>query len=269
MHSMISACLTLSRMTSVLCSRRWRLDTGSKKDRTSHFTVSKAWKRSMVRNSKLLCQVRCLNLNNQREKTDLLLLPGPFTFTIGDTTKFGAYEGGGTVTEVKKPEIINFVRRKVLLTCSWSSSVLSLETLFRIVGWTWNVNLWFLENVHARQSPSRISSSGPISIALPGIAQTMGWSKCSLVEILPLSSLRGCFQADAEKFFELVEKLNTLNKEKPVTDELNKHWIKLFSKICTGDVCPVQAVIGGIAAQEVMKVKTERRSVLCDDRCWL
>jgi ubiquitin-activating enzyme E1 len=41
-----------------------------------------------------------------------------------------------------------------------------------------------------------------------------------------------------------------------VTDELNKHWIKLFSKTCTGDLCPMQAVIGGIAAQEAMKAIT-------------
>ena len=34
---------------------------------------------------------------------------GPFTITIGDTSGFGAYEGGGTVTEVKKPETIQFV----------------------------------------------------------------------------------------------------------------------------------------------------------------
>jgi ubiquitin-activating enzyme E1 len=49
--------------------------------------------------------------------------------------------------------------------------------------------------------------------------------------------------------------LNSENREKPFTDELNKNWIKLFSKTCQGDLCPMQAIIGGIAAQEVMKVK--------------
>jgi ubiquitin-activating enzyme E1 len=38
-----------------------------------------------------------------------ILYSGPFTFTIGDTRNFGVYEGGGMVTEVKKPEIVNFV----------------------------------------------------------------------------------------------------------------------------------------------------------------
>ncbi len=61
-------------------------------------------------------------------------------------------------------------------------------------------------------------------------------------------------QTDADKFYELVEKLNKENREQPLTDELNKHWIKLFAKTCTGDLCPIQAVIGGIAAQEAMKV---------------
>ena len=51
-----------------------------------------------------------------------------------------------------------------------------------------------------------------------------------------------------------MEALNKENRENPLTDELNKHWIKLFAKTCTGDLCPMQAVIGGIAAQEAMKV---------------
>ena len=52
-----------------------------------------------------------------------------------------------------------------------------------------------------------------------------------------------------------MEKLNSQDREKPFTDELNKHWIKLFAKTCQGDLCPIQAIIGGIAAQEAMKVE--------------
>lgn len=62
------------------------------------------------------------------------------------------------------------------------------------------------------------------------------------------------FQADAENFYEITDKLNRENRENPLTDELNKTWIKLFAKTCRGNLCPMQAVIGGIAAQEVMKV---------------
>lgn len=61
---------------------------------------------------------------------------------------------------------------------------------------------------------------------------------------------------DANKFFALVQKLNSENREKPLTDDLNEQWIKLFAKTCQGDLCPMQAVIGGIAAQEVMKAVT-------------
>lgn len=62
-------------------------------------------------------------------------------------------------------------------------------------------------------------------------------------------------QSDADKFYEIVEKLNREHGEQPLTEELNKLWIKLFAKTCTGDLCPMQAVLGGVAAQEAMKVR--------------
>ena len=55
-------------------------------------------------------------------------------------------------------------------------------------------------------------------------------------------------QADAEEFL-------TIAKSKQQGDEeLNADLMKLFSSCAAGNVCPIQAVIGGIAAQEVMKV---------------
>ena len=38
-------------------------------------------------------------------------------------------------------------------------------------------------------------------------------------------------------------------------DELDEGLMKSFAYQATGDVCPMQAVIGGITAQEVMKVR--------------
>ncbi|CAF3290858.1 unnamed protein product, partial [Rotaria sp. Silwood2] len=61
---------------------------------------------------------------------------------------------------------------------------------------------------------------------------------------------------DAEKFFNIVNELNCKVPNKLFTDELNKNVIKLFSKICTGDLCPMQATIGGIASQEIIKAVT-------------
>ncbi|CAF3464770.1 unnamed protein product [Rotaria sp. Silwood1] len=146
-------------------------------------------------------------------------VPSPFTITIGDTRKFGIYEGGGTVIEVKKPHEIKFksladsLIEPELLLCDFSKMSMpsNLHLAFQALS-------HFEERYHALPKP---------------------WD-----------------ESDAEKFYEIVEKLNIDNRDKPLTDELNKHWIKLFSKICTGDLCPMQAVIGGIAAQEVMKAVT-------------
>ncbi|CAF4936147.1 unnamed protein product [Rotaria sp. Silwood1] len=63
---------------------------------------------------------------------------------------------------------------------------------------------------------------------------------------------------DADKFYEIVEKLNRENREQVLTDQLNKHWIRLFAKTCTGDLCPIQSVIGGIATEEAINAVTEK-----------
>jgi ubiquitin-activating enzyme E1 len=148
-----------------------------------------------------------------------IAVPSPFTFTIGDTRNFGVYEGGGTVTEVKKPEIVQFK--------SFSESLKDPEMLICDFA-----KMSMPANLHLAYQ------------ALP----------CFQKEYNALP--KPWDESDAEKFVEIVEKLNTENREKPLTEELNKHWIKLFAKICTGDLCPMQAIIGGIAAQEAMKAVT-------------
>jgi len=35
---------------------------------------------------------------------------GPYTFSIGDTTTFGAYKAGGIFTQVKMSKVLEFVR---------------------------------------------------------------------------------------------------------------------------------------------------------------
>ncbi|CAF3847756.1 unnamed protein product [Rotaria sp. Silwood1] len=140
----------------------------------------------------------------------------PFTFTIGDTRCFGSYESGGTVTEVKKSEIVHFksfsesLKDPEMLVCDFSkmSMPANLHLAFQALS-------YFEKQYNALPKP---------------------WDN-----------------ADADKFYEIVEKLK---REQVLTDELNKHWIKLFAKTCTGDLCPMQAIIGGIAAQEAMKAVT-------------
>ena len=62
-------------------------------------------------------------------------------------------------------------------------------------------------------------------------------------------------QADAEKFYQLTVELNCKVPNEPVTDELNRHWIELFAKTCTGDLCPMQTIVGSITALEIIKVE--------------
>ena len=59
-------------------------------------------------------------------------------------------------------------------------------------------------------------------------------------------------QVDAIEFIEEVETLNRVTAAK--VDNLDTDLLKEFSHNAQGDICPVQAFIGGIASQEVMKV---------------
>ncbi|CAF3804490.1 unnamed protein product [Rotaria sp. Silwood1] len=112
----------------------------------------------------------------------------PFTFTIGDTRSFGSYESGGTVTEVKKSEIVHFksfsesLKDPEMLVCDFSkmSMPANLHLAFQALS-------YFEKQYNALPKP---------------------WDN-----------------ADADKFYEIVEKLK---REQVLTDELNKHWIKLF-----------------------------------------
>lgn len=45
-----------------------------------------------------------------------------------------------------------------------------------------------------------------------------------------------------------------LNEKNPNPVEVDENLIRRFSYISQGDISPMQAVIGGITAQEIMKV---------------
>jgi len=59
-------------------------------------------------------------------------------------------------------------------------------------------------------------------------------------------------QADAAKFVAIAQEVNAQNPAK--VDNLDDKLMRTFAYNATGDICPMQAVIGGITAQEVMKV---------------
>ena len=51
-----------------------------------------------------------------------VVVKGPYTFEIGDTSKFGSYLRGGIFTQVKMPKIIDFVR--VLIASRFGSDTI-------------------------------------------------------------------------------------------------------------------------------------------------
>ncbi|CAF0891592.1 unnamed protein product [Didymodactylos carnosus] len=146
-------------------------------------------------------------------------VPSPYTLTIDDTSSFGAYAGGGTVTEVKKPEILQFK--------SFSQSLTEPDMLICDFA-----KMYMPGNLH-------VAFQALCAYKIKYGEPPKPWD-----------------DNDAEKFYELAKEINCKTPDKPITDELNKHVMHLFSKTCTGDLCPMQAVIGGIAAQEVMKAVT-------------
>ena len=62
-----------------------------------------------------------------------------------------------------------------------------------------------------------------------------------------------CRQGDGDRFVELAQEVNAQSGDAKV-DSLDEKLMRLFAYNASGDVCPIQAVIGGVTAQEVMKV---------------
>lgn len=65
----------------------------------------------------------------------------------------------------------------------------------------------------------------------------------------------GCalFQGDAAEVVSLAKERNASTAAK--VDKLDEKLISLLACVSAGSLCPMQAVIGGIAAQELMKVQ--------------
>ena len=63
-------------------------------------------------------------------------------------------------------------------------------------------------------------------------------------------------QSDAAQIFELARSINDQSGDQKI--EINGDLVKKFAYGAAGDLCPMQAVIGGITAQEVMKVIQRR-----------
>lgn len=135
---------------------------------------------------------------------------GPYTFSIGDTSKYSDYIRGGIVTQVKMPKILNFkplsisIEEPEFLITDFAKfdNAPQLHLAF--------TTLHEFEKAHGRKPKP--------------------WNKEDACEFVCLAK--------------------SLSKEE---SDVNIELVELFSKICSGNVCPMNATIGGVVAQEVMK----------------
>lgn len=139
---------------------------------------------------------------------------GPFTFSIGDTTKFSDYVRGGIVTQVKMPKVVKFK--------SLEESLKDPEFLMTDFG--------------------KFDRPGVMHLAY----QTMQeFAKKNGRLPKPWS------EEDADAFLGLFKEVNAGSPCK--VEEFDEGFVKMFAKVCSGDLVAMNAVIGGIIAQEVMK----------------
>ncbi|XP_038220786.1 ubiquitin-like modifier-activating enzyme 1 [Zerene cesonia] len=142
---------------------------------------------------------------------------GPYTFSIGDTTNFSKYFRGGIVTQVKMPKKLNF---KPL-----SESLKEPEFLITDFG-----KMDYPQQLHLAFAALHKFEASEGRLPKP-------WSN-----------------DDAAKFVEYVK--NLLKSEEMFKEgdvELNNELLEIFAKVSSGDLNPMNAAIGGVVAQEVMK----------------
>lgn len=139
---------------------------------------------------------------------------GSYSFSIGDTSNFSKYERGGIVTEVKQPRTIHF---KPL------SETLTLDPELLVTN-----------------DFGKIDRHKTLHLAFQALHEFMKNQKR-----LPQPQC----QSDADIILDTVKKLNGDIK----LEKLDEAAVKHFSFMAQGDLAPVNAFIGGLAAQEVIK----------------
>ncbi|KAL0882803.1 hypothetical protein ABMA27_016349 [Loxostege sticticalis] len=140
---------------------------------------------------------------------------GPYTFSIGDTTNFSKYERGGIVTQVKMPKKLQFKPLK--------ESFKNPEFVITDFG-----KFDYPQQLHAAFAALYKFEDGEGRLPKP-------WC-----------------DADAAKFMDYVKSSCDCDK-KDGELELNNELLDTFCKVSSGDLNPMNAAIGGVVAQEVMK----------------
>nr|BAN21049.1 ubiquitin-activating enzyme E1 [Riptortus pedestris] len=138
---------------------------------------------------------------------------GPYTFSIGNTTSFSEYSRGGIVQQVKMPKVLQFK--------SYSEAIKSPEFIITDFG----------KFDHPQQ----------LHIAFAALD---AYEKEYNHLPKPWNS------KDAADFIHSCKSvLNTLNLDV----ELNEKLLEIYAKTSAGNMNPINAFLGGVVAQEVMK----------------
>lgn len=138
---------------------------------------------------------------------------GPYTFSIGDTTGYSKYERGGIATQVKMPKTVQF---KPL-----SEAIKSPEFLIADYG-----KFDHPQQLHLAFATLHKYVEKHAALPRP-------WSN-----------------SDAEEFLVLAKSCSVYGGN---DTEINSSLLNIFAKVCSGDLNPMNATVGGIVAQEVMK----------------
>ena len=138
---------------------------------------------------------------------------GPYSFSIGDTTAFSKYIRGGYAHQVKKPSTLNFKP----------------------------INEAYKEPISVISDFTKMDDTNTIHLGFN--------TYYSFIEKFNHAP-RPWHKEDADKFVELANEINnTVFKFENIMEPA----LRLFSSTSVGQISPLHAVIGGTAAQEVMK----------------
>lgn len=138
---------------------------------------------------------------------------GPYTFTIGDTTSFSEYVRGGIATQVKMPKTVSFKSLK--------ESMEKPEFIITDFG--------------------KFDHSTQLHLAYQTLHKFIEKNQ---------RSPKPWNKTDAAEFLTLAK---TLAVDGGQDAEMNMQLLELFSKLCAGQLNPMNATLGGIVAQEAMK----------------
>lgn len=138
---------------------------------------------------------------------------GNYTFSIGDTSQFGDYIEGGFVTQVKMPRTLAFKPLQIAEN--------EAEFTFMLM------------------DMNKLNNPQQIQMAFTSFHRFVEKHKR---EPKPWN------EQDSMEFMKIC-----LERAGEVSCEVDVKLVTTFSKTCTGNLAPMNAIIGGVAAQEVMK----------------